>query len=213
MEPNLCIAGIQYLPSVEYFVHWMHHRGIVLEYHEHYQKRTWRNKTAIISSTLPLFLTIPLRKGKNHEMPINLVEISYDEPWHKQHMGSLKSAYGKTAFFDEIENNLVSIYFSQPQFLWDLNLQILQSIIAFFPGEWMIKYTKCYEETLTAGLDLRKGIPAGEASISSELVPFYEQLHRFNKSHLPNLSILDVLCHLGPDTIYYLKEYENRLYS
>lgn len=213
MKMTHCVAGIQYLPSIEYFAHWMHHGTLILEKHENYQKRTWRNKTSILGPHHPISISVPLRKGKNHEMQIASVEISYDEIWPRIHMNSIRTAYGKTAFFDEIEDSLVAIYISRPKFLWELNMQLIQFIISFFPGEWKIEYTQSYNASLPDNvIDLRSGIPSGISSIRAEVIPEYEQIHRFTNSHLPNLSILDVLCHLGPGTYDYLKRYAAELY-
>jgi len=211
---NSCVAGLQYLPSVEYFAHWLYHDNLILEQHEHYQKKTWRNKTAILGPQQALFLSIPLRKGKNQDMPITRVEISYDEAWPRIHMNSIQAAYGKTAFFNEIENDIDAIFKNSHQFLWDLNMQFIQLFTSFFPGEWKLKYTHSYEvEPAASVLDLRKGIPAGETSLLLNVLPVYDQIHRFSNSHLPNLSILDVLCHLGPGTMDYLTQYAHELYK
>lgn len=146
-------------------------------------------------------------------MPITQVEISYDEPWPQIHMNSIKSAYGKTAFFNELESDIDAIYKNRHQFLWDLNMQFIQLFISFFPGEWNLEYTPSYEfNHPNIIIDLRKGIPAGFSSSSSATFPVYEQIHQFSNSHLPNLSILDVLCHLGPGTIDYLRQYGKELY-
>lgn len=213
MEMNKCVAGLQYLPSVEYFAHWLHHGTLVLEKHEHYQKRTWRNKTAILSPQKALTLSIPLQKGKNHDLPITDVKISYDEPWSRIHMHGIQTAYGKTAFFNEIESDIDAIFKNKHQFLWDLNMQFIELFILFFPGEWNIVLTQFYEVSFPPpDLDLRKGVPAGLSSLSIDSLPVYEQVHRFSNSLLPNLSILDVLCHLGPDTYDYLKQYAHELY-
>lgn len=214
MEMNSCVAGLQYLPSVEYFAHWLHHGTLILEKHEHYQKRTWRNKTAILGPQKALMLSIPLQKGKNQELPITDVKISYDEPWSRVHMHALQTAYGKTAFFNEIESDIDAIYKNKHQFLWELNIQFIELIISLFPGEWKIVQTHFYEVSLPVNvLDLRKGVPAGRTSLSIDSLPTYEQVHRFSNSHLPNLSILDVLCHLGPGTFDYLKQYAYELYK
>lgn len=213
MEMNSYVAGLQYLPSVEYFAHWLHHGALILEKHEHYQKRTWRNKTAILGPQQALMLSIPLQKGKNQDLPITNVKISYDEPWSRVHMHSIQTAYGKTAFFNEIESDIDSIFKNNHQFLWDLNLQFIELFISLFPGEWNIVLTQLYEVSFPASvIDLRKGVPAGQTSLPIHSLPEYEQVHRFSNSLLPNLSILDVLCHLGPGTYDYLKRYAYELY-
>lgn len=214
MEMKSCVAGLQYLPSVEYFAHWLHHGTLTLEKHEHYQKRTWRNKTAILGPQQALLLSIPLQKGKNQELPITEVKISYDEPWSHVHMHGIQTVYGKSAFFDEIESDIDAIYKNKHQFLWELNMQFIELFISLIPGEWNIECTHLYQDNFPAYVfDLRKGVPAGVTSLSTGSLPVYEQVHRFSNSHLPNLSILDVLCHLGPGTIDYLKHYAYELYK
>ena len=209
-----CIAGIQYLPSIEYFAHWIYHGVLLFEKHETYHKRTWRNKTIILGSQYPLSLSVPLRKGKNRKMPITDVEISYDDSWHRNHLASIQTSYGKTAFFDEIESNIEAIYLFKPQFLWEMNLQLIRAITSFFPGEWKHEFTQSYDVVLPATtIDLRTGVPAGYSSSTATTLPVYDQIHRLTDFHLPNLSILDVLCHLGPGTYDYLKRYAAELYN
>src|SRR5688572_4252034 len=98
-----CIAGCQYIPSVEFFAHWHNQGHMLMEAYEHLQKRTWRNYTAIQGPEQPLCLTVPLKKDKHHQKPIMEVEISYDEAWYRVHFNSIRTAYGKTSFFNEME--------------------------------------------------------------------------------------------------------------
>src|SRR5687768_2679314 len=107
-----CIAGSQYMPSIEFFAHWVYHGTLSIEAHEHFQKRTWRNKTAIVGPEEALILSVPLKKGKHDHKPIREVEISYDEQWHRIHYNSISSAYGKTTYFEEIESELHTILYA-----------------------------------------------------------------------------------------------------
>ena len=172
-----CIVGCQYMPSVEYFAHWIHHGEIIIEAHEHYQKKTWRNRTAILSSGEPLFLSVPLKKGKHQETPIQSVEISYDEDWPRLHFLSIQTAYGKTAFFDELESDLKKILYSQQQKLWDLNLLFLQWVVDLVPGKWIYQFTGSYSRVPEEGTsDLRSGIPAGTSTFSKKAFVTYPQV-------------------------------------
>lgn len=209
-----CIAGSQYIPSIEYFAHWMQNGLLTMEKHEHYQKRTWRNKTAILNPEKPLLLTIPLRKGKHQQMMIDDVTISYDEPWPKIHIAALQAAYGKTAYFDEINAGLESILFSDIKNLWDLNFRLIRFIIDLLPGDWPLETTNEFlGHYMPSIVDLRPGVPGGNSSIPDNGYPVYTQVQRLHKAHLPNLSILDALCHLGPDTYSYLETYASILYE
>ena len=209
-----CIVGCQYMPSVEFFAHWYHHGIIHIESHETYQKRTWRNKTAILGSDGPLFISVPLRKGKHHGMPIQDVRIAYDQDWHRIHFNSLKTAYGKTAFYDEVESGLEEILFSGEESLWEMNLVILQYLVSMLRGSWPFTFTTEYIATYGSEVkDLREGIPAGETTFYPSHLPVYEQVLRLEKSHIPNLSILDVLCHKGPEARDYIAGYATQLYK
>jgi hypothetical protein len=205
-----CIAGCQYIPSIEYFAHWLQAGSLRIEACAYYQKRSWRNKTCILGQIEPLELSIPLRKGKNNSMPITQVAIAYDEPWYRQHYHSLCTAYGKTAFFEEMQEEIKETLYSKPETLWDLNIKMLNIIIGLLPGRWMYDTTDLYQEHDPQALtDVRKGVPAGISSISA--LP-YPQVNRALSSHQSNLSIIDALCHLGPGTKDYLELYRTSLY-
>lgn len=209
-----CVVGCQYIPSVEYFAHWKHHGHIHIERHEHYQKRTWRNKTAIPGPDVPLVLTVPLRKGKHQQANIADVRIAYDTPWQKTHLHSLKAAFGKSAFFEEVLPDLERIYQTPYTTLWELNEELLQYIISLLNGLWTFELTKDFQPSYPWPIkDLRSGVPCGRASDDRSVYPEFVQVQRIHKTHQPNLCILDALCHLGPETNDYLSRYSFKLYD
>jgi hypothetical protein len=211
---TVCVVGCQYIPSIEFFAHWLYHSEIIIEAHEHYQKKSWRNRTAILSPADPVYLSIPLKKGKHQKIPIKDVEISYDEDWPRIHFNAIQTAYGKTAFFHEIESDLKSILYARNEKLWDINLQLIQLMTQLIPGQWKYKFTEEYERIVKdSWVDFRLGIPAGVTTTKYQSFPTYQQVNRLERSHLLNLSILDALCHLGPELRNYLGRYAQILYS
>ncbi|MFK7980892.1 MAG: WbqC family protein, partial [Saprospiraceae bacterium] len=85
MNPSVPILiELHYFPSIQYFSKFFLHPSVVLEQHENYIKRSFRNRTHIASANGQLRLSIPLEKGKNQQQSIKEVRISYDEHWqHK----------------------------------------------------------------------------------------------------------------------------------
>ena len=147
-------------------------------------------------------------------MNIREVAISYDEPWPEQHIRSLQTAYGKTAFAEEVLEGVFDILASNPRQLWDLNISLIDYLTSLIPGSWKYSFTNVFEKNYSGeSFDLRGGIPSGITGISSQSLPQYPQVQRLHQSFQPNLSILDVLCHLGPGTTDYLSQYAAQLYS
>jgi hypothetical protein len=205
--------GCQYAPCAEYFAHWLHHGHITLEAHEHYQKRTWRNRTAIVASTDPLHLTIPLVKGKHQQMPVRAVQIAYDDPWMQLHINSLQSQYGKSAFANEVLPGFSDLLRIEHTTLWSLNIALLEYLSSLLPGDWRFSESESYIKSYSQSIhDLRHGVAAGISSIAVDC-PTYPQVQRIGQPFQANLSILDVLCHLGPQTFDYLSRYAAKLYS
>lgn len=211
MKPA-CILGCQYIPSVAYFAHWQYHGVIAIEAKENYQKRTWRNRSAIIGHDGPLTLTVPLAKGKHQQTPITDVVIAYHEPWPALHINSLQARYGKTAFGEEVLEGFQTIVKTQPKTLWELNTTLLNYITQMLKGKWNWLPTDAFVSVYPPDIvDLRKGIVAGQDNTNLG-IPTYPQTHRIGQPFLPNLSILDLLCHLGPAAAQYLKEYSTKIY-
>lgn len=147
-------------------------------------------------------------------MNIQEVLIAYDEAWPEKHMRSLQTAYGKTAFAEEVLEGIVEILESGKEKLWDLNLTILDYLLSLLKGQLKYSFTPTYEKSYPGEVfDFRFGIPAGLTGISTKAIPEYLQVQRLQQSFQPNLTILDALCHLGGDTMDYLARYATQLYS
>ncbi len=210
---NTCILGCQYIPSIEYFAHWLHHEKICIEAHENFQKRSWRNRTCILSPGKILTLTVPLQKGKHQQLNIQGVKIAYDEPWPEKHIRSLQTAYGKTAYAEEALYGIREILDSKKEKLWDLNLALLDYLTFLMRGSWKYSFTNNFISNYPDEVsDFRYVLPAGKTRLPIEALPTYPQVQRLQQSFQPNLTILDALCHLGPGTMDYLTRYAALLY-
>ena len=100
---------------------------VFTDIHENYRKGTLRNKCVISSGNGPQQLIIPLKKGKNSQMPMAEVEISYDENWPKKHLSAIKTAYGKSPYFIYFFDEISEILLSKNELLFELNTKCLQT--------------------------------------------------------------------------------------
>lgn len=177
---------------------------VLLEGHENYQKRSYRNRYFIQSSRGVLGLSIPLKKGKHQQQPIREVSIAYDEDWSKQHRHTIQSAYGNSPFFEHYFPVVQDILESRVDKLFDFNLQALQKISkalfiplkieitdAFFTGE--------VPDILNLKNSDKKPIESYPVQAP------YQQVWSQPGQFIYHLSILDSLFCVGPQSMHVLK--------
>jgi len=100
------LIELQYLAPVQYYAKLCSGHPMLIEQHEHYIKRSYRNRAHILGANGVMRLTIPLKKGKNEGQPIREVQIEYVQKWQQQHWQSIQSAYGKAPFFEHYSDEL-----------------------------------------------------------------------------------------------------------
>lgn len=201
------IVETQFLPPVEVFLYFAASSSIVIEACENYQKRSYRNRCHILTANGPLALSVPLRKGKNQQLPIKEVAIAYDQPWIETIQNKLQSSYGKSAFFEHYQDDLFNILERGHQKLFSLNLELLSFVLDKL--DWNIKvvetkeYSRSYSEI---DCDLReKYRPKTSRYVSKKDTFSYPQVFEYKFGFTGSLSILDLLFNLGPEAGLLLK--------
>ena len=151
----------------------------------------------IRASNRVLPLTIPIQR-RGQRMPIRDKKISYAENWQKQHWGSLQAAFRNSPYFEYYEDQLSLFYQRKYEFLLDLNLAILEVIWQWLGLEGKIRFSQEYFPTTHYQLDLRLAFDPSGKTIPDwfRAVPYTQVFEGF----VPGLSILDLLCNLGPES-------------
>jgi len=185
-SPINCVA---FYPKVD---------SICIEKHENYQKRSFRNRYQILTSQGVETLSIPLQKGKNHQAPIQDVRISYDEPWQNKHLHSIKSAYGKSPFFEYYYSDIEKILLKKPSFLFDLNVSSTEFILEKLKVNINLIFTDEYQK-VPSNDTVISWSPGLKANSNS-----YTQVWSDRFKFIPHLSFLDLLFCTGPEAIQYL---------
>lgn len=190
-----------YFPPIDYFQALVKH-AVILEWTDRYQRQSYRNRCYIYGANGLLLLSIPVlhrsgQKAKDRQ-------IAYDWDWQKQHWKSLESAYSHAPYFEFYEAGLRPLYEKRERFLYDLNLKTLE-----LTTDWLELYrspsrTEHYEKTPTGALDFRDAFNAKDRS-TVHFTP-YRQVFAHKYGFLPNLSILDLLFCMGPDSISYIND-------
>jgi hypothetical protein len=203
---NTVILEAQYFPPLEYFSKIILFSNISIEAHEHYQKGSYRNRCHIATSQGVQALSVPLKKGKNAQMPIRDVAIAYDIDWQRQHWQSLKTAYGSAPFWEHYAPMLEPLFHKKNTYLFDFNIDILAFFLKILKinNSVTITFTDTYlTENTERVLDLRNQIsPKQSSSHAIKYAQVFEDKHGF----LPNLSILDVILCCGNQALSTLSQ-------
>lgn len=187
-------------PCVAYFHCMLHSEAFILEAKENYNKRSYRNKFDLLSDKGPQSFSIPLQKGKHEQQPISETQISYDENWPSQLERTLKTYYGSSPFFDHYMPGLAEIIHSGERSLWNFNFSILSHLMNVLSLQVSLACTTDFEKHPEDTMDLRSVItPRCEVEHKT-----YPQVFEDKIGFVSNMSILDLLFALGPESKNFL---------
>lgn len=179
-----------------------------LEAYDHFQKKSGRNRCTILSSYGPVRLSIPLEKGKHQQMPYREVRISRAEPWHRTHLRTIQSCYGRAPFYDHFIDELIDLYASPDPFLWEWNMRLFHWTLHQIDIPAQIDMSSEWQNELADDiLDLRRIEDQPEMLRSHHIRPVpYPQVFQDRHGFTGGLSILDLLFCAGPQARMILRE-------
>ena len=192
-----------YFPSIIQMVAVVKSEKVILEIQDNYQKQTYRNRTYIAHSNGELSLNIPIRHTKNGlRQKTNSVQIANDFSWQSHHWKSIQTAYRTSPFFEYYEDDLEPLFKTSVTFLMELNLAVFDVLCDLIGISSKILKTESYE-TKPDYKDFRSLIEIDKKK-EYHLEP-YTQVLEAHHGFLPNLSVLDLLCNEGPNSLAYLE--------
>ncbi|ATA90388.1 hypothetical protein CGC58_11980 [Capnocytophaga stomatis] len=192
-----------YFPSIAQF-HLMLTHPCVLEVSDNYQKQTLRNRAYIYGANGKLALNLPIKHvgGETGRQLFKDVRVENHFPWQRLHWKSLETAYRTSPFFEYYEDDLYPLFEKKYTFLLDVNMDTIETVLACLQTDINFDKTKSYEAEPKEVIDFRF-----LTSAKKEFPLQMEEYHQiFSDKHgfLPNLSVLDLLFHEGPNTEDYL---------
>ncbi len=189
-------------PSIHWLLLAALEESYVLNIHEHYIKQTYRNRFDLLGVNGRMSLTIPVQSQKGQK--VMMKDILLEEGnWRKLHLRSIKSAYGRAAFFEYYMAEIELIFHSNQSSLVEFSIASL---------EFVQKHIQPLEFELSA-----EYIPFAQLSDEQkEITHFFEpsklwpelrsypQVFSDRFEFQSNLSVLDLLMNLGPRAVDYL---------
>lgn len=174
----------------------LHQTGrVVIDAAEPWVKQTFRNRCTIATAAGTQTLTVPVVHTGRVGTPVKEIRISDHGNWRHLHWQAISSAYGHSPFFQFYEDDLRPFFFENRwQYLFDFNFEIIQK---------MCELLDIYAPTAPTSSGAERAATSSGAEGGTRVRPYwqvFQQKHGF----LPDLSILDLLCCMGNEAIFYL---------
>jgi len=201
MNMKNVLLPVFYIPPISWFSVFLDpETEILFEQFENFPKQTYRNRTNIYGANGKLSLIIPI--AHNGSRTFKDIEISYREDWRNLHWKSIKTAYQSSPYFEFYEDKLRKIYDLKEKHVLDFNLKALEVI------QQILKTGKAYSLNneyikIPEEISFREKFSAKHPS-EFEMDEYY-QTFSDKSGFLEDLSILDLICNKGPESMTYIK--------
>lgn len=202
------LLSTTYFGPVQWYQKLYRADDVQIEACESFQKQTYRNRCLIATTQGVQALTVPVRiEGSSL---ITNSRISDHGNWRHLHWNALKSAYGESPFFEYYEDDLRPFFLPDWEFLFDFNEAIRQKMCELLDIQPRVSPTTQFLPPAAVAShptlhDFRYAIQPKHPAPDPHFTPRpYYQVYRQKHGFLPNLSILDLLMNMGPESVFYL---------
>ena len=167
-----------YLGSIQYYRKLLR-EGLPVDLSVSYRKQTCMNRCYIDSPHGALALSVPV-VNPHGRTPVGEILISEHGNWRHQHWNALVSSYRQTPYFDYYAEDFYPFYHEQRwQKLADFNADLHTTVMRLLEPYPLLEESRCLRE------------------------PYY-QLFAPRHGFIEDLSIVDLLFNMGPESVYYL---------
>lgn len=197
-----------YLAPVEYYSKLKAYDKIYIEQHDHYVKQTYRNRCNIAGPEGVLSLSVPIIRPDTPKCAMKNIRISDHGNWRHLHWNAIESAYNNTPFFEYYKDDLRPFYENKYTFLADFNEELRCKICELMDISPVVEHTASYHtDFLPDEADYREVIHPKKdyTEVDKDFLPKpYYQVFESRHGFLPNLSIIDLLFNMGPESVLVL---------
>ena len=197
-----------YLAPVEYYSKLKAYDKIYIEQHDHYVKQTYRSRCNIAGPEGVLSLSVPIIRPDTPKCAMKDIRISDHGNWRHLHWNAIESAYNNTPFFEYYKDDLRPFYENKYTFLADFNEELRCKICELMDISPVVEHTASYHtDFLPDEADYREVIHPKKdyTEVDKDFLPKpYYQVFESRHGFLPNLSVIDLLFNMGPESVLVL---------
>ena len=193
-----------YLAPISYYAILLQPSNCKIEYNEYFLKQSIRNRCEIYGANGRLRLTVPKQRQGSSKTIINNIKICYQNAWQKEHWNSIVSAYNSSPFFEYYKDELIHFFENKEVYLINLNNKLLKLTLRLLESTPEYNHTTRYKKEGDF-TDLRNN------KFQIKKLKTYNQVFMEKHGFIPNLSILDLLFNLGPESADYLRNLDSTI--
>jgi hypothetical protein len=186
------------LPPIEYFVSVLGFEEIHIDQTERFQKQTYRNRAQVLLANKVDVLSVPVI-GSSKKQFYKDVQIDYSQKWKNVHLRGIQSAYGKAPFFEYFYPYFDQVFDKNLTFLLDMNLELLTVCLKLLKLKVRLDLEMSNHFNLES-VDSRGIIHTKEGFSHRDIMASYPYPQMFGLDFVPNLSIIDLLFCMGPES-------------
>jgi hypothetical protein len=201
-----------YLPPISYISGCLHSNQVVIERFETYMKQTCRNHCHIYGPNGLQVLSVPVHKVNGNHTLVKDIRIVTSIPWQRLHLRSIETAYNNSPFFLYYKDEFIKVFQKKFEFLLDLNTHLLTIIFNILKIEKRVGFTQEFLKIPLGTGDYRKLLKQKKTTSNNNFPP-YNQVFSSKYGFIADLSILDLIFNLGPESLNFLISEINSIFA
>lgn len=198
-----------YFPPIIWFAIAQKFGEAQIEVWESYVKQSYRNRLRMATSTGTIELSVPVKKPFGNKSKTNEIQIDYSQRWQQQHWRSVQTAYQSAPFFLYYQDDIEEIIMTKYDSLIQMNSKIIEKMLELMNIKLHLNLTDDFQPLKDDPYDFRFLVhPKKPGLINQES---YFQVFDEKLGFIPDLSIIDLLFNMGPESSVYLNTLTKKL--
>ena len=196
------LLSTTYFGPVQWYQKLYRSDELQIEQWESFQKQTYRNRCLIAAPNGIQALTVPV---EHNSQLIKDIRVSDHGNWRHLHWNALVTAYSESPFFEYYQDDIRPFYEQRWDYLLEFNEAIRAKMCELIDIQPNVSYSLEFRTLNSQLRDFRETIRPKHPAPDPDFTPRpYYQVWQQKHGFLPNLSILDLLFNMGPESILYL---------
>jgi len=203
------LLSLSYLGPLQLYCRYFETAKIIIEQNDTYQKQSYRNRCDIYGANGRLSLSIPVKHERGRRLKVKETKIDYATDWRRLHWKGIESAYKSSPYFEYYRDIFEPYYRKEFIYLVDFCKRLNDEILILLNYPIRPEFTQefIFPGQIENGFDYRDLIHPKMSLVADEGFRVIEYTQVFSQAHgfIPNLSILDLIFNIGPESGKYLR--------